>query len=134
VDRKWLKILTTVAGIAGCLAFAFWMVIQAMGRPRAMDPNKPTEFELTCVDENCPGRHRDPDNGETVPFTVRRMLPAGCTDWPRECPECGQKSLYRVMTCPMCAQLHRKRVEWRVLNASDPAQYKCPECGFSPYE
>jgi hypothetical protein len=44
-------------------------------------------------------------------------------DWPMDCPDCGQETVFRVTTCPVCNQRH----------AFDPASPgNCPTSAPAP--
>jgi hypothetical protein len=133
MKARWVKGLAAAVTIAACVGFVAYVAVSSVVRRKGLDPNEVTELELTCTNPDCPGRTVDRETGKPVPFTVKKMLRTGFTDWPLPCPECGRKSLYHVMKCPMCAQFEKVESTWEVHDLSDPEQFKCPRCGFSPY-
>ena len=47
------------------------------------------------------------------------------TDWPKECPKCKNKSLYRCVLCPKCVTYTPRVVE----TVGDQSFYTCRNCG-----
>jgi hypothetical protein len=110
------KTIVAVVVIIVCLVVSAWFIFRnpITTKPEVEQVKKyGPKIHVLCTDKSCGYSAED--------FRAHSYD----TDWPKECPKCKNKTLYRCVICPQCVKYTPKIIE----TAGDHTFYTCRNCG-----